>query len=186
MLDSSGSIGSGPYEVAKNFIADLVSGFTIGENNVRVGLVIFSSSVSLIFDLDESFDKAVILSWIKGVTFLNGGTATGDGILLVANTGYTEASGARSTNLAIPRIAIVLTDGRSNRGVDVVTASEAARSSSIELFALGIGDGIDDEELLQIAGSQNRVYRIDNFDNINDARALITQGSCKCEFTKHL
>ena len=44
ILDSSGSIEEGPYEIAKKFVADLVSGFTIGENNVRVGLVIYSST----------------------------------------------------------------------------------------------------------------------------------------------
>ena len=47
---------------------------------------------------------------------------TGDGILFAANTGFTEVGGARPSNLAIPRIGIVLTDGHSNRGVDVVNA----------------------------------------------------------------
>ena len=181
LLDSSGSIDPGPYEVAKNFIADLVNGFTIGENNVRVGLIIFSLTVELIFDLNDSFDEAVISRWIRDAEFLNDLTATGDAILLMANTGFTAASGARPVNLAIPRIGIVVTDGHSNEGVDVVTAAETARGLLIELFALGIGSGIDDDELLQIAGSQDRVFRIDNIPNINDVRALITQGSCKCK-----
>ena len=181
VLDSSGSIDAGPYEVAKNFIADLVNGFIIGENNVRVGLIIFSSDVYLIFDLDDSYDKAVILSWIRGASFLNDLTATGDAILLMANTGFTESRGARPVNLAIPRVGIVLTDGNSNRGVNVTIASRTARDLMIELFALGIGDGIDDNELLEIARFQNKVFRIDNFINIDDARALITQGSCKCK-----
>ena len=133
------------------------------------------------FDLDDSFDKAVILNWIGDVRYYGESTATGDAILLVANTGFTETGGARPVNLAIPRVGIVLTDGHSNEGVDVVTASEAARNLSIELFALGIGNGIDDDELLQIAGSQDRVFRIDTITNINDVRALITQGSCKCK-----
>ena len=182
VLDSSGSIDRGPYEVAKNFIADLVNGFTIGADNVRVGLVVYSSSVYPTFDLNDSFDKAVILNQIRDVMYYGGSTATGDAILLMANTGFTETGGARPLNLAIPRVGIVLTDGHSNAGADVVTASEAARNLSIELFALGIGNGIDEDELLQIAGSQDRVFRIDNFTNINDARALITQGSCKCNY----
>ena len=181
ILDTSGSIPEEDYEMAKNFMADLVSGFNIGEHTVRVGLVLFGSTVYPIFNLHDSFDKATVLSWIRGATYHDGRTATGEGILFVANTGFTETYGARPSSLAIPRIGIVLTDGHSNEGVDVVTASEAARSLSIELFALGIGNGIDDDELLVIAGSQDRVFRTDNFTNINDARALITQGSCKCE-----
>ena len=187
ILDTSGSIGNEPYEVAKSCIADLVSGFTIGENNVRVGLVLFGITGYLIFDLNDSYDKVVIITWIRDVAYYGvGSTATGDGILLMANTGFTEPHGARSSDLAIPHIGIVLTDGGSNHGVDVGIASEAARGLSIELFALGIGDGIDEDELLVIAGSQDRVFRIDNFTNINDARALITQGSCKCELLKYL
>ena len=181
ILDTSGSIPEEDFEMAKNFMADLVSGFNIGENNVRVGLVLFGSTVYPIFDLDDSYDEAVVLSWIRAATYHGGSTATGDGILFAANTGFTEAGGARPSNLAIPRIGIVLTDGHSNRGVDVVNASAVARDLSVELFALGIGSGIDENELLVIAGSQDRVFRIDTFTNINDARALIAQGSCKCE-----
>lgn len=186
ILDTSGSIPEADYEMAKNFMADLVGGFNIGEHTVRVGLVLFGSTIYPIFNLHDSFDKATVLSWIRGATYYDGATATGDGILYAANIGFTEAYGARPSNLAIPRTGIVLTDGQSNRGVDVTIASEAARNLSIELFALGISNGINDDELLVIAGSQDRVFRIDNFTNIDDARVLIAQGSCKCEFIKYL
>ena len=63
-------------------------------------------------------------------------TATGNAILQIANTGFTETGGARPVNLAIPRVGIVLTDGHSNNREDTVTASEAARNLSIKLFAL--------------------------------------------------
>ena len=107
------------------------------------------------FDLDDSFDKDVILSWIRDVPYLGGGTATSITILLMADIGFTEKRGARSTTLGIPCIGIILTDGRSAGGVDAVTAAaETARSLSIELFSLGIADGINVNELLQMAGSQ--------------------------------
>ena len=180
VLDSSGSIGSSDYEVAKQFIANFISGFTIGENHVRVGLIRFASDVDLIFDLDESFDENVVLSNILSVSYTGGSTATGDGIYLMTYTGFTEAYGARPLNLAIPRVGLVLTDGNSNHGFyDVVTASQLARDQSITLFAFGISDGIDESELLEIAGSPDRWFRIDSFINIDDARAQITQGSCK-------
>lgn len=180
MLDSSGSIGSSAYEVAKEFIANFISGFTIGENHVRVGLIRYASTVDLIFDLDESFNENIVLDNIRSVGYTGGGTATGDGIYLMTYTGFTEAYGARPLNLAIPHVGLVLTDGNSNSGIiDVITASQLARDQSIALFAFGIADGIDESELLEIAGSPERWFRIDSFINIDDARALITQGSCK-------
>ena len=180
VLDSSGSIGIKSYTTAKEFIANLVSGFTIGRNNVRVGLVVFGDiTVEVEFYLDASFNQTVVEEKIRNVRYLNERTATGDAIMLMVNTGFTEERGARPSHLAIPRVGIVVTDGRMNEGVDVLIAAQAARDKSIELFAFGIGDATNDTQLQQIAGSNDRIFKIDSFVNIDDARALIAQGSCK-------
>ena len=178
-MDSSGSINKEKYEIAKKFVADLVNGFTINEKNVQVGLIIFSGEVKLIFGLKDSFDKKTILNKISNIPFLRTTTATGDAIQVMVEKGFTEANGARPPNLAIPRVGIVVTDGESNTGVDVHVAAQAARNRSIEMFAFGIGSRINDTELLEIAGSRERKFKIDSFDNIDDARALIAQTSCK-------
>ena len=178
VLDSSGSIGSSSYEDAKKFLADLVSGFIIGENLVRVGLVIYGSDATLIFDLKHSYNRDEILSSIESVEYLSSTTATGDAIRLMTTTGFTEEHGVRASDGAIPRVAIVLTDGESDSGQNVPRAAQSARDQSIEMLAFGIGSRINEQELLEIAGSQDRVFRIDAFKNINDVRALITQG-CK-------
>ena len=183
VLDSSGSIGIDSYKTAKEFIANLVSGFTIGENNVHVGLVVFGDkTVEVEFYLDGSFDSTVVLNKIRNVRYLNERTATGDAIMLMVNTGFTEERGARPSHLAIPRVGIVVTDGIQNEGVDVHIAAQAARDKSIEMFAFGIGNDINDTQLEEIAGSQDRIFKIDSFANIDDARALIARGSCKGMF----
>ena len=186
VLDSSISIKGGPYEIAKKFAVDLISGFTVSENNVRVGLVIYGSTARIEFNLNNSFNQSVILNRIRNIPYLhqdmgtyNQSKATGDAIMLMVNTGFTEERGARPSHLAIPHVGIVVTDGRMNEGVDVHTAAQAARDKSIELFALGIGDDINDTQLLEIAGSKDRIVKIDNYTNIDDARALIARESCK-------
>ena len=179
VLDSSGSIGEESYERAKKFVVDLISGFTISAKNVRIGLVVYSETPQLEFGLDYAFDQTVVLNKIRKIPYLNSRTATGDAIMLMVNNGFTEARGARPPKLAIPRVGIVLTDGNSNAGRDVRGAAQAARDKSIEMFAFGIGNEIKDKELLEIAGSQERKFRIDSFDNIDDVRALIARGSCK-------
>lgn len=55
VLDSSGSISSGNYEKQLNFSCKLISAFTIGPNNVRVGGVLFSTTTEKLFDL-ETYD----------------------------------------------------------------------------------------------------------------------------------
>ena len=108
-------------------------------------------------------------------------TATGDAILLMTKTGFTEQHGARAVGCAVPHVAIILTDGVSNTGMKVATAANFARKQSIEMLVFGIGSDINSAELLEIAGSQDKVHRIDSFDNINDAKALISQGFTRSE-----
>ena len=179
VLDSSKSIGRQSYEEAKTFLGDLVSGFTISKNNVHVGLVIYGSDARLIFGLKHSYNKDEILSSIQSVEYLESSTATGDAIRLMTTTGFTEEHGVRASDGAIPRVAIVLTDGASDNGQNVLGAAQSARERSIEMLAFGIGSGIKKEELLEIAGSQDRVFRIDTFTNIDDVRAQITRGCRK-------
>jgi len=179
VLDSSGSIGSASYEDAKKFLADLVDGFVIGKSNVRIGLVIYGSSPKPIFYLNDSYEKDKIVSKILSVEYLCGSTATGDAIRFITNTGFTEEHGVRASDGAIPRVAIVLTDGESDSGQDVSGAAKSAREKkSIEMLACGIGSGINERELLEIAGSQNKMFPIDKFENIDNIRDRITQG-CK-------
>ena len=186
VLDSSSSIGKESYKIAKEFIADIVNRFTISENNTRVGLVIYGNTAHIEFDLNDSFDQETILYKLRNIPHLkqdtatlNLTTATGDAIMLMVNTGFTEARGARPPYLAIPRVGIVLTGGATNEGLDVHVAAQEARHKSIEMFAVGFGHEVNDSQLLEIAGSQDRKFTIENFDNFDDAGALIAQGSCK-------
>ena len=60
VLDSSISITTEKYEIAKEFVVDLVSSLTIGKNNVRGGLVIYGhygSTICLQCDLDNTRPK---------------------------------------------------------------------------------------------------------------------------------
>ena len=67
-------------------------------------------------------------------------------------------------------------DGHS--GDDVIGPSNAARNASINLIAVGIGAGIDDDELLAIAGSRDQVYLVDSFLSLPSFSAAIETVSC--------
>ena len=175
ILDSSGSIGSPYYEKAKEFLADLVSHFTVGEHGVRIGLIVYGDRPDLTFDLKYSFYKDDIMDEIKSTKYMDSGyTATGDAISFMTDC-FTAEHGTRPADDAVPHVALVLTDGASNRGMSVAQAAESAREKSIEMHAFGIGSSINNAELLQIAESQDKVYMINSFDLIDDTKALISQ-----------
>uniref|UniRef100_A0A1X7UXZ0 VWFA domain-containing protein n=1 Tax=Amphimedon queenslandica TaxID=400682 RepID=A0A1X7UXZ0_AMPQE len=51
LLDASGSVGADNFEIMKNFVANMLSNFTIGPDDTRVGVISFASSPSIVIPL---------------------------------------------------------------------------------------------------------------------------------------
>ena len=157
VLDSSGSIGSYNFQLMKNFTADVVRNLNIGPDETRVGLVLYSTSASAQFSLNSHMTDTSLLEAIDNITYTGGGTNTGAAISICIqqfNTSY----GARQKSNGIPRIAIVVTDGRSNNANATITAAEMAHSEGILSYAVGIGNNVNMEELATIATDPNSQY----------------------------
>ena len=91
------------------------------------------------------------------ITYTGGGTNTGAAIstcIQQFNTSY----GARPKSSGIPRIAIVVTDGRSNNPTTTISAAEMAHSEGILSYAVGVGDNVNMEELAVIATDPDSQY----------------------------
>ena len=72
VIDSSGSIvraGFGNFQKIKDFVKDIVNGFNIGFDKTHVGAVIFSSSASVRFGLDDYYSKSGINSAIDKIVW---------------------------------------------------------------------------------------------------------------------
>lgn len=76
VLDSSGSIGQDDYRLMKKFVKDIVSICNVGSDKVRIGLIIYSSSVDFQFGIGTHRDVTSVKSAIDGVPYYGGGTAT--------------------------------------------------------------------------------------------------------------
>lgn len=68
--------------------------------------------------------------------------------------GFSTRRGARPISDAVRRIAIVITDGRSQDNVALPT--EMAKNQRISMFAIGVTDHVLASELEEIAGSPRR------------------------------
>lgn len=88
-------------------------------------------------------------------------------------------SGARSKEENVPRIGIIMTDGQS--GDDVLGPADAAREEGITLYAIGIGTGIKEEELKQIANDPDEKYvvQVNDYTVIDNIRYEISQDTCE-------
>ena len=175
VLDSSGSVGASNFQNVINFAANLVRQLQIGPDNTRVGLVRFATSATVLFHLNAYQNDSSLLQAIANVPYSSGSTNTPAGLITLLSEFSTEY-GARPLQQGIPRVAIVVTDGRSNRGGGppaTIAAANDLHANNIIAYAVGVGDSILMDELNAIASDPDSQYvcLLSNFD-INELREL--------------
>jgi len=78
----------------------------------------------------------------------------------------------------VRKIIIVITDGQAQD--DVIAPATKLRNDGIIIFAVGVTNLINVDELNSIAGSPQRVFTVESFDKLNDTLStIITREFCK-------
>ena len=157
VMDSSGSIGTINFNTMRNFVADLTQNFNVGPTGTHVGVIRYSTTATELTALGAILDPGALDSFIRNIPFTGGGTATAEAINL-ARIGFQNSRQSEG----IPRVMIVLTDGRPN--ADPRPAVVAARAEGIQIFSFGIGNGVTLTDLNDIASGPDFVFLIDSFD----------------------
>lgn len=75
------------------FVQSIVTTFTIGPNDVQVGVDTFSSTVTNEFNLDEYNDTMSLKSAIGLITYNGGQTNIADSIRFMVNDSFSPLSG---------------------------------------------------------------------------------------------
>ena len=96
VLDSSGSIGKGNYELMLNFTKSIVSEFIIGPNNVQIGVNYYGNQARLAFQLNTYDNEQDVLEAIEEIPWLDQNTNTSGGIRLMHRDMFVPESGMSS------------------------------------------------------------------------------------------
>lgn len=178
LLDSSGSIqssGQHNYQIMKDFIKGIVKSFVIGPDDTTVAVATFSSKskFQIHFDFTEYTTSADIVDAIQNIPFYDGYTYTGDALNRLRTELFPLA------RVDVPRILIVLTDGRARDKVD--DPAKRLRDMGVHIIAVGVGDA-DDKELKEIASDPDdeNVFTT-SFESIIDLAGSILEDVCKGE-----
>uniref|UniRef100_A0A1X7T7K3 VWFA domain-containing protein n=1 Tax=Amphimedon queenslandica TaxID=400682 RepID=A0A1X7T7K3_AMPQE len=165
LLDASGSVGADNFEIMKNFVANMLSNFTIGPDDTRVGVISFASSPSIVIPLGSINTYSQLATAIRGISYTQGGTNTA-GALDLLSTAFATAR----VSEGISRVAAVFTDGMSNDAAATVQSAQAVHNDKITVFSFGIGTGVSNAELVAIA-SDGQQGCIDTITTINMFKA---------------
>ncbi|XP_063054482.1 collagen alpha-4(VI) chain-like [Engraulis encrasicolus] len=173
LVDQSSSIQQPEFEEMKKFIQEFLNVFQIGPNQVRVGLVKFSDTAEIQFNLVDTTDKAAIEHTVQGL-FLDGGNTFMGKALQKMQELFQQAKENR-TDPDIPRILIIITDGESTD--EVAKPAAELRDQGVDIYAIGVKDA-KESELLEISCEKSRTFSLSSFDALSTTEDAIVQQMC--------
>ncbi|KAL2084691.1 hypothetical protein ACEWY4_020209 [Coilia grayii] len=173
LVDGSWSIGTENFQQVQDFLYTLVNSFSVGPDQVHIGLAQYSHDPKTEFFLNTYQDKEEILKYIKTLPYKGGRTMTGLGLDFILK----EQFAAGRARTGVPQIAVVITDGRSQD--DVEPHADDLRRRGIILYAIGI-KGADIEQLRNIGNEPHNqyVYNVSDFSALQGISQNIVKVLC--------
>ncbi|NXP55831.1 MATN4 protein, partial [Heliornis fulica] len=187
IIDSSRSVRPYDFEKVKEFILTILQFLDISPDATRLGLIQYGSTVKHEFSLKTFRRKQDIERAVKRMMHLATGTMTGLAIQYAVNIAFSESEGARPLNQNVPRIIMIVTDGRPQDPVAEIAAK--ARNSGILIFAIGVGR-VDMNTLKSIGSEphEEHVFLVANFSQIETLTSAFQTKLCvphMCSTVEH-
>lgn len=166
------------FDKIRQWVANLVDSFDVSPDKTRVAVVRYSDRPTIEFNLSRYRTLEDVKRAARNIRYLGGNTMTGEAISYTTSNIFIERNGARPQAKGVQRVAILLTDGRSQDYV--LEPSQAAAKAGIRMFAVGIGEALK-EELEEIAATPKNahVFHVTDFNAIDKIRGRLRRRLCE-------
>lgn len=146
----------------------------IGQGDVHVGVMQFSTVQRLQFPLNKYYSKEEMSKAIDDMQQIGGGTHTGEAIT-DASQYFDSSKGGRP---GLRQRLVVITDGEAQDEVKQPAAT--LRSKGVVIYAIGVVDA-NSTQLQEISGSPDKVYSERDFDALKDLESQLALELCDPE-----
>ena len=165
VIDTSLSIGYTRFQLIRKFVANSIAELIHNSPKSAVGLILFEEVAHIEFNLTAYSNLSALLSAINNlqpVPYHGRGTDTAEALTLLLSSAQNGSLGLRSDS---SKIAIIITNGRSDDELATLAAATALHASNIfEIVTVGIG-GADLTELQEIASNHQLVFFTNAFSS---------------------
>ena len=138
-----------------------------------------SSAASVNFKFGDINGQSALQAALNNIAFPNGGTMLSVGLSAVASQVFSVANGMRPLTANIPRVLVVLTDGKSQYQFEPKNMSTTLKSANITIFSIGVGS-IYYPELQDMASLplQSHIFEVSGFNSLTTIVDQLSQGVC--------
>ncbi|KAL3871109.1 hypothetical protein ACJMK2_039128 [Sinanodonta woodiana] len=177
LLDSSSSLTTLDFLRAIEFMKEVVRGFDISTFQTHVGVVLYSTQVSVEFQLNQYYDEQSVIDAIDRMTYRPGSTATAKAIQVAVEQVFNPMYGSRPN---VVKVLLVITDGASDDPVGTMYYANMAHSGRINVFSVGVGSLTKTSELNTLASSPTctHVYKAATYEQIRFLTDEIKRATC--------
>ena len=179
VLDSSGSIGIEHWSQVLDFVKTVVRGFNIGPFAMQFGSVTFGNEATINFNLNTYNRTQDVLDAVDRIQYKDENTNTSGGIWTMRQLMFTKANGDRPL---APDLAIVITDGVSTYDHEqTIPYANEAKRAGITIIVIGVGDLVDQTELIGMASAVNDtplVFNVTSYDALFSIQESISAVAC--------
>ncbi|XP_030638997.1 collagen alpha-6(VI) chain-like [Chanos chanos] len=174
LIDGSRSISTDDFSKMKAFINSTMQRAVIGPNNVRLGVVQFSTSQQEAFALNRFYDKMQMQQALTAIQQLDGGTLTGAALKFLPPF-FESGKGGRP---GVQKYLIVITDGEAQD--KVAEPAKDLRNKGVIIYSIGVAQA-NSTQLLEISGTTDHVYVERDFDALEKLQKDILLEICTAE-----
>ncbi|KAM7440987.1 hypothetical protein ABFA07_009879 [Porites harrisoni] len=138
LMDASESMTEDDFEKQKNFVIKVAESFYMAPKTTQFALVTYSSTATMHIRFKDHFKRDSFNAVVKGLPFAAGGTRFDRALKLAAEEVFTAKGGTR---VGVPKVMIILTDGRQSNDYDAVPIQDAVlplRQRSVQIHAVAI------------------------------------------------
>ena len=177
IIDSSGSMRETGFKQEKDFVKKAAERLGVAPEKSQAAVIQFATNATIKIKFKPTSRPSTLAEFKNAVDALEyrteGSTTYIDKALDKAKEVFKDVSGERI------KLLVVLTDGEQT-GSDTRLASLSLelRNAHVRVLAVGIGSGVNTEELKVIAGDENFVVTAETFTDLAKKLTLLLNKAC--------
>jgi CUB/sushi domain-containing protein len=167
------------FDDEKVFVNSLLSHIRVSLPSTRASVVLFSNGAAIdinyISNISPQNHKCNFKKAFNGLPFRNGMTNMNQAFVQAERIIFGDLSGNKRLTKQVKTAVFLLTDGNWNVGGSPYAAAKSLRDKGIEIFAIGVTNGVDIGVLNQIA-SPGRAFRYSSFTQFREISYYLRGG----------
>ncbi|KAL0171658.1 hypothetical protein M9458_031969, partial [Cirrhinus mrigala] len=166
------------FENIKNFLISVVNSTQIGDNLIRIGVIIYSGTPNQ-FTLNQYNNKRHVIEAIHTLKSPTGNYNTAKALGYSLNY-FSEENGGRQKR-GIPQMLFIITDGDARDRNSLPARADEFVAKHINVYGIGVS-AAKESDLEIITQNKNKIFRVNNYAGLQALQKNVS--SVLCSVTK--